>query len=309
MTPHVRAELSGLQHLYPFRSHYLRRNGLAYHFVDEGAGEPLVMLHGNPTWSFYYRALIKGLSDRYRTIVPDHIGCGLSDVPGLDRYDYRLESRVSDLEYLVDQLELDRRITLIVHDWGGMIGMAFALRHPEKIARIVIMNTAAFFPPGGKKLPLRLRLIRNLPPLAAVAVRGFNLFALGALFMATRKGLSPDVRKGLTAPYNSWQNRIATLKFVQDIPLTAADPSYGLVRFVDTHLDRLTHPAMLILWGMHDFVFDTAYLMEWRRRFPQATVFTFPHAGHYILEDEPQQILARIDDFLTRHPLTPGADR
>src|ERR1700730_9125742 len=125
------------------------RDGLRLHYLDEGSGEPVVMVHGNPTWSFYYRNLVEALSGQYRTIALDQIGCGLSDKADDSKYSYTLESRVADLEALLDHLEVDREITLVVHDWGGMIGMTYAARHPERIARLVILNTAAFpLPPS-----------------------------------------------------------------------------------------------------------------------------------------------------------------
>ena len=256
------------------------------------------MLHGNPTWSFYFRNLVKGLSSQCRTIVPDHIGCGLSDKPGIHQYDYRLKSRVDDVENLLDYLGIDQNITLVLHDWGGMIGMAYALRHPERIRRFVIMNTAAFLLPEGKALPVRLRLIRNIKPFAELAVLGFNIFASGALFMASYKGLEKDVKSGLVAPYNSWNNRIATLKFVQDIPVKKKDPSYSLAKYVDDNLYRLKHIPMLILWGEHDFVFDMEFLLEWQRRFPDAKVKTFKDGGHYVLEDAADRIIPMIRNFL-----------
>ncbi|MDF1592377.1 MAG: alpha/beta fold hydrolase [Desulfobacterales bacterium] len=301
---HTDIDISRFRHLYPFKSHYLDLNGLAYHYLDEGSGKPVVMLHGNPTWSFYFRELITGLSGRYRTIAPDHIGCGLSEKPGTERYDYRLKSRVDDLEALMDHLGLCRDITLVLHDWGGAIGMLYALRHPDRIARLVLMNTAAFFPPKAKKLPLRLRIVRNFQPLATLAVQGLNLFAVAALYMAPRKRLSAAVRAGLLAPYNSWRNRIATLKFVQDIPVCGHDPSYDRIRHLDDNLGRLSHLPMLILWGEHDFVFDGDYLREWQIRFPDAEVHCFPDAGHYVLEDQPQRILKLTTEFLMRHPLS-----
>ena len=295
--------MSGFRHLYPFSSHYLDLNGLRYHYIDEGNGDPVVMVHGNPTWSFYYRELIRALSGHYRTIVPDHIGCGLSDKPAVTEYDYKLLSRVDDLDDLLDTLTIKGKITLILHDWGGMIGMAYALRHPEKIRRLVVMNTAAFLPPRSKRIPLRLSILRRSGPLAALVVLGFNLFAVGALFMASEKGLSSEVKKGLTAPYNCWRNRTATLKFVQDIPLAAKDPSYRLVKWVDDQLQTLSKLPMLICWGEHDFVFDQDYLSEWQRRFPAAEVHSFPDAGHYVLEDVPEKIIPLTQDFLKQHPL------
>lgn len=304
MSNNDRIDISVFRHLYPFKSHYMDINGLKYHFLDEGAGESVVMIHGNPTWSFYYRNLIIKLSPHFRAIAVDHIGCGLSDKPGTDRYNYILKNRVDDIEAFIDFLELQDKITLILHDWGGMIGIAYALRFPEKISRIVIMNTAAFFPPGKKKLPLRLRLARNIRLLATPAVLGFNLFAYSALYMATYKGLSKDVKSGLTAPYNCWKNRIATLKFVQDIPVSEKDTSYSLVKSTDENLDKLAGIPMLICWGKHDFVFNASYLAEWQRRFPDAEVHTFSNAGHYVLEDEPEKVCMLVKDFLNRHSVS-----
>lgn len=300
---HTGIDITRFRHLYPFKSHHLDLNGLAYHYLDEGSGKPIVMLHGNPTWSFYYRELIRGLSDRYRTIAPDHIGCGLSQKPGPDRYDYRMKSRVDDLAALIDHLNIHQDITLVLHDWGGAIGMAYALRHPDRIGRLVLLNTAAFLPPQAKKLPWQLRVVRDLRPLAALTVLGLNLFAVAALYMAPYKKLPADVKAGLLAPYNSWRNRIATLKFVQDIPVSDRDPSYDIVKHMDDNLQRLDHLPMLICWGEHDFVFDRDYLKEWRKRFPGADLHLLADAGHYVLEDQPRRILTLIDDFLTRNPL------
>ena len=293
-------DISAFRHLYPFKSRFMDQNGLLYHFLDEGAGDAVVMVHGNPTWSFYFRELVRELSAQFRIIAPDHIGCGLSDKPDTSKYDYRLKSRVNDLEALLDHLGLSNNITLVLHDWGGMIGMAYALKHPQRIRRLVIMNTAAFFPPKGKTLPMRLRLVRNVSPLATLAVQGFNFFAWGAAVMAAHKRLSRAVKSGLTAPYNCWGNRIATLKFVQDIPVSKKDPSYSLVKNVDQNLHQLAHVPMLICWGRRDFVFDIDYLREWQHRFPDAEAHLFADAGHYVLEDKPDEIVLLVKDFLSR---------
>lgn len=295
--------LEGLENLYPFDSHYMDMDGLKIHYTDEGKGEPVVMVHGNPTWSFYFRNLILGLREDCRAIAPDHMGCGLSDKPSLAEYDFRLKSRIDDLDTLISRLNLDRKITLVMHDWGGMIGTAFALRKPERIGRIVVLNTAAFFPPGGKSIPLRLKLIRNMPWFAVPAVQGLNLFALAALFMAPYKKLPPEIKKGLLAPYKSWRNRTAVLKFVQDIPLYETDPSYAIVASVDRELHRLDHIPMLILWGEKDFVFHRDYFQEWKKRFPTATAKIYPDAGHYLVEDIPDRILTEIKTFIAKNPI------
>ena len=130
--------------LYPFQSRFFEHLGLRLHYLDEGAGDPVVMLHGNPTWSFYYRRLVEALRTSHRVIAPDHIGCGLSDKPDDGHYDYTLARRVEDLDALLEWLGVEKNVTLVLHDWGGMIGMTWACRHPERIARIVVLNTAAF---------------------------------------------------------------------------------------------------------------------------------------------------------------------
>lgn len=289
----------GWRALYPFRSRFFQTGGHRLHYLDEGTGDPVVMLHGNPTWSFYFRNLVRALASEYRCVVPDHIGCGLSDKPANGSYDFRLESRVRDLERLLDALGLER-ITLLVHDWGGMIGMAYAHRNPERVSRLVVTNTAAFGPPGGKGIPIRLRLIRDLAPFGTPAVLGFNAFARGALWMAPRRRLAPAVRAGLVAPYDSPRNRRATLRFVQDIPLEPGDPSFDLVDAVDRNLGQFGDRPMLILWGRHDFVFDLDYFAEWKRRFPRARHRRFDDAGHYLIEDKPVEIAAYVKDFLKK---------
>jgi haloalkane dehalogenase len=255
------------------------------------------MLHGNPTWSFYYRTLIKRFSDGYRTIAPDHVGCGLSDKPPFSKYPYTLSRRVSDLDTFINALHLNEKITLVVHDWGGMIGMAWAVDHPERIERIVVLNTAAFPPPKGKPLPLRLRIIRNLPLISKPLVQGLNLFARSAIFMAVETPLPGDVSACLLAPYNSWRNRIATYHFVRDIPLLPSDASYSSVHTTGEKLGLLKHIPILICWGRHDFVFDLDYFEEWRNRFPNAQTHILETAGHYILEDAPEEVAALMADF------------
>jgi len=282
-------------------SRFLDLNGLRFHYVDEGHGDPVVMVHGNPTWSFYYRHLIRALSGEYRTIVPDHIGCGLSDKPDDARYDYTLGRRADDLEALLDHLGVRENITLILHDWGGMIGMTYAHRHPERIKTLVIFNTGAFHLPAAKPFPWALWLCRNAL-FGPLLVRGLNAFCLAAARVGCkRKPLSAEARAGLLAPYDSWKNRIAILRFVQDIPLRKSDRCYDLVSDVQDGLQRFRRVPMLICWGERDFVFDRHFLDEWVRRFPEAEVHRFADAGHYILEDAPEDIIPLTRAFLARH--------
>lgn len=287
--------------LYPFRSHFFDRGGLRLHYVDEGAGDPVVMVHGNPTWSFYYRELIKALSPKYRVIAPDHIGCGLSDKPAKNRYDYRLKTRIDDLEALLEHLGIRERVTLVVHDWGGAIGMGYAARHPERVARLVVLNTAAFGLPKGKSFPRALWPARFLKP-AQWLILHLNAFAWVASRTAAKKPLSPAVRAAYLAPYDTPENRIATLEFVRDIPLEPADASYGTLQQVHRGLANFRRTPSLICWGMKDFVFDVAFLRQWKLELPSAEVYTFEDAGHYVLEDAGPQIINLVQRFLENHP-------
>jgi len=196
-------------HLYPKASHFMDVNGHQLHYLDHGQGDPVVMVHGNPTWSFYYRELLNALASDYRCIALDHIGCGLSEKPTSGDYGFRLKDRLADFSAFLEKLDLKAPVTLIAHDWGGMIAMAWAVRNPEKVIRIVIMNTAAFSPPSGKKLPWQLYLLKRFPGLARFAILYFNLFAKGALYLAAARRLAPAVKAGYLAPYNTPRNRLA----------------------------------------------------------------------------------------------------
>ena len=269
------------------------------HYLAEGAGEPVVMVHGNPTWSFYFRELIAALRGTHRCIVPDHVGCGLSDKPGDDCYHYTLTNRVADLEALLDHEQV-AGATFLMHDWGGMIALAAALRRPERVKRLVILNTAGFLLPPGKRLPWQLKLLRPRNALSEFLVRGMNLFCRSAVRTAAVKGLEPAVAAGLLAPYDSWANRIAVARFVQDIPLGPGDESFELCRWVDENLCILRDRPALVCWGRKDFVFDDDFLAEWRRRLPHADFHAWDDAGHYVLEDARDRVVKLVQDFLHR---------
>lgn len=287
-----------LEQTFPFNRNYINRNGHQYHYVNEGKGSPVVMVHGNPSWSFYYRNLVSELSKNHQCIVPDHIGCGLSDKPDDDGYDYTLVNRIDDLEALLDHLEVKENITLVVHDWGGMIGMGYAMRYPERIKRLVILNTGAFHLPITKKLPPALWLGRNTF-IGTLLVRGFNAFSSVASYIGVkRKPMEKDIRQAYVAPFNSWKNRISTLRFIQDIPLKPTDRNYQLVTDISESLAQFKKLPMLVCWGLKDFVFDKHFLVEWQQRFPDAKVHAFDDCGHYILEDASNEVVPLVRNFL-----------
>ncbi len=281
---------------------WLGIHGHQMHVIDtgprKGPSGTLVMVHGNPTWSFYYRRLVTHFSNCYRCIVPDHIGMGLSSKPDDQAYSYTLKQRIADLEDLLEQLCPAGPLTLILHDWGGMIGMGYAARHRSRIAGLVLMNTAAFRLPEGKPLPWSLGLCRT-PVLGAVAVRTLNLFCLGATRQCVKTArLSAADQANLLAPYDSWANRIGVHRFVEDIPLRPGDTSYDCVTNIEQSLPQFLDCPVRIFWGGQDFVFDDDFLAKWRSVWPQAVVTRFPEAGHYVLEDAHEHIIPQLEEFL-----------
>ena len=273
--------------------------GLRLHYLDEGPRDapPVLMLHGNPTWSFYYRNLVKALSANFRCIVPDHIGCGLSDKPGDEQYDYRLSSRIEDISKLIQYLELSTPLTLVVHDWGGMIGFAWAVQNPDRISRLVILNTAAFPIPEEKRMPPALSLVRDLRLGEFLTLR-FNAFSGIAARVGFKKPLSKEIRKAYKLPYDSPANRIATARFVQDIPLSKKDPGFDILLRTAEQLYLLQDKPCLIAWGEKDFVFDKTFLKRWLEYFPDAELHRYPDCGHYILEDGGPALINTIREFI-----------
>jgi len=288
LPPDVRA-------LYPFAPHWLETPAGRIHYVDEGprdADTAVICVHGNPTWSFMYREIIKTLSPQFRVLAIDHLGCGLSDKP--QNFSYRLADHIENLARLVSTIP-QPKLHFIVHDWGGAIGCAVAERFSARVGKLVVMNTAAFSGP----CPLRIRLCR-VPLLGPLLVRGLNGFAGAAASMAVERPLPAVVKRGFLWPYRSWHDRIAVQKFVEDIPLEPSHPSQPTLRALEAALPKLSGKPMLLAWGLRDFCFTPAYLAEWRRRFPSATIREFPHAGHYLLEDAGAELIPHIAEFLAR---------
>lgn len=290
---------------YPFTPKTFEvRPGLSMSYLDEGPsdGEVVVMLHGNPSWSYYWRNLVSGLSDRYRCIVPDHIGMGLSDKPDDSGYAYTLQSRVDDVAALLRHLGIDGPVTLAVHDWGGMIGFGWALSHAAQVKRLVITNTAAFPLPAAKQMPWQLSLGRD-SKFGAFIIRAFNAFSGGASYLGVENKMPAEVRAAYVAPYDSWAHRISTVRFMQDIPLREGDRAWGLVQEAGRRLPEFADRPAFIGWGLKDFVFDRHFLDGFRAALPDAEVMAFEDAGHYVLEDKQGELVPAIRAFLERNPL------
>ena len=295
---------------YPFVPNRLQvRPGIAMSFLDEGprdgevaAPEVVVMLHGNPSWSFYWRHLVSALSDKYRCIVPDHVGMGLSDKPDDAQYEYTLQSRIDDLDALLQHLGIDGPVTLALHDWGGAIGFGWALRDPARVKRLVVTNTAAFPLPMAKRFPKRIAMGRD-SRLGGWLIRRFNLFARGAARLGTERRLPADVRAAYAGVYDGWDDAISTLRFMQDIPLGEGDCAWPLLKAMEAALPGYADRPAFIGWGLKDFVFDRHFLDGFRAALPNAEVHAFADANHYVLEDKHEVLVPAIRAFLDRHPL------
>lgn len=283
-----------LHALYPFAPRsFTTPDGARMSYLDEGprSDEAVLMLHGNPTWSFFYRSLVQMLSPAMRCVVPDHVGMGLSAKP--QNYDYTLAARVRDVAALVASLGL-KRVHLVVHDWGGAIGMGWAAEHAGALGRVAVMNTAAF---PMRRMPARIALCK-LPGLGPLLVRGANGFAGPATWMAMqRRALSRDEKRAYLFPYRSWSDRVAVSAFVRDIPMAPAHRSWAALQRSAEGVQAIANRPVLLAWGLRDFCFDAGFLAEWERRLPQAETVRYEDAGHYLLEDAPESV-ARITAFL-----------
>jgi len=281
----------------PFSSQFLNRDGLRYHYVAEGTGDVLLCVHGNPTWSYHWRHVIRHFRDRYRVIAVDHIGCGLSDKPA--DYPYTLAQHVDNLAHLVRELDL-RKVTLIAQDWGGAIGLGAAVQLPARFSRFVLGNTGAFRAPT---MPWRIRAGR-IPILGKVAIQGFNLFLRAALRMAFAQSsvLNADERAAYLAPYDSWANRQAIWQFVQDIPMNARHRSYATLAQIEAGLSLFRDRPLQLVWGMQDWCFTPWFLHRFQEIFPQARTHEIPTAGHWVFEEAHAEVCAVIDEFLKSSP-------
>jgi cis-3-alkyl-4-acyloxetan-2-one decarboxylase len=288
--------------LYPFQSEFLEvplsetsADRVRLHYVQTGKehASTVLCVHGNPTWSFYYRSVLSGLQHRSRVVAVDHLGCGLSDKP--QRYPYTLEQHIGNLARLIDQLDL-RNITLLAHDWGGAIGLGAALKHPLRIERIMLLNTAAFPPPY---VPWRIAACR-LPGIGEWSIRRLNLFARAALTMTLHRlpRLERPVAAGLIAPYKDWNSRIAIARFVQDIPRRKSHPTWQLLERIEQGVALFADRRVRLVWGMRDWCFRPECLTRLERMFPQAQTVRLEDVGHYVMEEAADEVISELQGLL-----------
>ncbi len=282
--------------LYSFTSNYFELGSHRIHYVDEnpsGSSEVLLMVHGNPTWSFYFREIIRHFAATHRCIAVDHLGMGLSDKPSGIRYD--LELHMDNLVQFIESNELTN-VHLMVHDWGGPIGIGAALRCLDRFKRFTITNTAAFPPPY---VPARIAVCR-IPIIGSLLMKGFNVFPKAALKMATEQpgGLKPQIASGFVAPYDRWANRNAVHDFVLDIPRSRRDKTWQLLEQMEQDLVKLRDLPVQLIWGMKDWCFRPECLERFSDAIPDASVVEIESAGHYVNEDALDAVLEAMDDFV-----------
>ena len=292
---------------YDFESHYQVVDGYRIHYVDEGKGETLLMVHGNPTWSYLYRHFIRDLRSDYRCLALDHLGFGYSDKPWLA--DYSMRAHIMRLKSFVDQLGL-KDITFVGQDWGGIIGLGWAVYHKHLLKRLVILNTAGFAPdfrelakskgPVPWAFPMLWAL--KIPVLGELFVQGLNGFAKYLIPLATchRERLTPEVMRGYLEPYPTWGSRRAHLKSVRQIPMLPSHPTWQLLRDIGKNLQGWAVPTQII-WGTKDPVFVPWFAEKFEQMLPnhRPTLY-LPDASHFLQDDTPGPIIAKIREFLSQ---------
>jgi haloalkane dehalogenase len=285
---------------YPFAPHYAQINGFAMHYADEGQGEPVLMLHGDPTWGYLYRQFIPALARDHRCIVPDHMGMGKSEVVS-DPTRSHLRQHIDNLDALVLRLDL-RAITLVAHDWGGPVGLGMAVRQPERIKRLVLMNTWAFAPWPGGPLPRMLSIIRSERGEAFVLKR--NGYLEPAITGTTNypERLTETAMDAYRAPFPTPESRIAMLYWSRDIPVQETDRSFATMRRIEDGLSRFAATPTLLIWGMCDPVLPPSVLHHWQRVLPHAQTVAIEDASHFLQEDAPERIVDAIATFIASNP-------
>lgn len=287
---------------FPFEPRFVEVNGVRLHYVEAGRGEPILLCHGNPTWSYLYREFLPPLAEAgFRAIALDYLGFGRSDKPD-DHRRYTLENHIDNTRAFIEALDL-RDLTVVGQDWGGPIGFGAAIEVPDRVKRLVAMNTWAFVFPEGTEPPTFLRpfLERGTGEMLCL---GANLFVEAGIpgGIAGRSRVATDELMGAyRAPFPTYWSRVGILAFPRMIPFSASHPSAPVMQRVHDGLSKLDVP-LLVVWGMRDRVFPPTVIEFWRSLFPEATVVEIAEAGHYLQEDAPEEICRAIVEFCRANP-------
>jgi haloalkane dehalogenase len=273
--------------LFPVEHRYLEIDGARLHYVSEGEGETLLLLHGNPAWSFLYRKIIAGLKDDYRCVAPDFPGYGLSTAP--PGYGYTPAEHSAILERFVDTLEL-RDLTIMVQDWGGPIGLGLAGRRPELVRGLIIGNTFAW--PLDRDPRIRLFSALMGGPIGRSFTRAFNLVPRFFFWRGFAQPLAPSVRQAYLAPWRDRDRRApATIGPRQLVHAKA------YLRQVENNLPALADRPALVVWGEKDFAFHADAIERFEAAFPNHQTIRYPNASHFLQEDVGDQIADAFKTF------------
>jgi haloalkane dehalogenase len=273
---------------FPYEAHFVHAGNVALHYVDEGPRDaaPTLFVHGNPTWSYMWRRPIAELSARGRRCVAfDHMGFGRSDKPPYLSA-YPLKAHIDNAVTVIDELDL-RDITLVVHDWGGPIGLGAILERTDRLRSLILINTWAWELPSF--LPPFLREFRTQGLGEILALAG-NLFVESMPGGMARRDVDQLTMEAYRAPFPDYWSRAGMLAFQREIPLTEHDRSSALMGSIHERLETLTVPVRLI-WAMRDRVFQPVFLEQWLEIYPNAEVIRIPQAGHFVLEDDPDAVV------------------
>ncbi|MGH2686946.1 MAG: alpha/beta fold hydrolase [Actinomycetota bacterium] len=287
--------MGDLEGSFPFEPRFARvADDVRLHYVEEGAGDPVLMLHGNPTWSYLYRRFLPPVAAAgFRAIALDHMGFGRSDRPP-DHRRYTMRAHVENLLAFIRELELER-ITLVMHDWGGPIGLGAATSEPDRIARLVVMNTGVGVLPSEMPMPFHEPFrSRGLGEMLAL---GANLFVEAMFGGMRQESATPLVAEAYRAPFPDYYSRVPILAFARDLPVGTEHPTAGYMMEVAGRVPSLVRPT-LVVWGMQDRFLSPAHLEGWRSIYPHAEVLELPTARHYLQEDDPDAITDRLVAFL-----------
>lgn len=281
---------------FPFEARFIDAGGVRLAYVDEGPRDaaPVLMLHGNPTWSYMYRRPIAALADAgHRCVAVDNMGFGRSDKPRTTRR-YTLSQHVKNTLAVVDELDL-RDVVIVGHDWGGPIAIGAMLERLERLRGMVLMNTWAWELPSF--LPPFLREFRN-EGLGEILALGGNLVVESIPGGMLRRDPDPMMLDAYRAPFPDYWSRLGTLAFMRDIPLTERDASAPAFARINERLPQLSEVPSLLVWGMRDPVFRPVFLDQWREILANAGTVEIERASHYLVEDAPDAVTEAIGGFV-----------
>lgn len=274
---------------YPFRHNYFRAPAGIIHYVDEGAGEPVVFVHGNPSWSFQFRKVIRGLAGTCRCIAPDHLGFGLSGKPL--EWSYLPEDHARNLDLLLESLDL-KGITIVVGDWGGPIGLSYAIRHPGRVRNIVITNTWLWPVRGDWYYRLFSGLVGGPIGRGLIYHRNFFVKTIMPSMFGTKSRLTPEIHRQYIEPLRNPEERKGCWVF----PARIIGSSDWLQSLWDNHA-VLEDKEILVAWGMKDIAFRKKELDRWTSTFPGARVVQYEDTGHFVSEERPADLADGIREL------------